>query len=75
MITQAPLREILVIADEAVGVRVLTDLYEEMRNQPLPNEVDSLWLKLGVSGQPGAVKFDDNAPLANIRRTLTVMLN
>ena len=67
----AKLRDVLTLADQATGVSVLIDLYDEMRNQPVPAEIDSLWLNLGVSNLDGQIVYDDTAPLAGIRRNLT----
>jgi hypothetical protein len=42
-----------------------------MRAAPLPKEIDSLWASLGVARQAGNIIYDDDAPLAAIRRALT----
>jgi len=64
-------REVLAIADQATDTRVLTTQYEQMRDQPLPTEVDSLWRRLGVARQGRQVLYNDDAPQAEIRRALT----
>lgn len=63
--------KVLAIADQATGTRILTTQYEQMRDQPLPTEVDSLWRRLGVSQQGKQVQYDDSAPQAGIRLALT----
>jgi len=63
--------EVLTIADQATGTGVLMSQYEQMRDQPLPTEVDSLWRRLGVSRQGKQVQYNDDAPQAKIRRALT----
>jgi hypothetical protein len=65
------LGELLMIADQATGVSVLTDLYGEMGDQPGIDNLESLWAELGISRQGQTVVFDDQAPLAKIRRELT----
>ncbi len=71
MMKVAEVRDVLAIADDATGVPVLTDMYAAMRDQPLPEEIDSLWASLGVSQQGDAIDYNDNAPQAAIRRALT----
>ncbi|MDP6673729.1 MAG: hypothetical protein QGH93_02590 [Gammaproteobacteria bacterium] len=64
-------RTVLAIGDQATGVTVLLDLYEEMHNQPSPATIDSLWSDLGVAKLDGKIIYDDRAPQATIRRALT----
>jgi len=71
MTKSGDLREVLLVGDRETGVTVLTDLYNEMRSAPYPDELDSLWLSLGVTEQAGNVVYDDTAALAEIRRALT----
>ena len=71
MTQSGDMREVLIAADQATGVTVLMELYEEMRAAPYPDELDGLWLALGVTEQAGAVVYDDTAALADIRRALT----
>ncbi len=68
---RSDLREVLTIADQATGVRVLTGLYDEMRNRPGIDDLDALWRSLGVSEQGQSVVFDEQATLGEIRRALT----
>ncbi len=65
------IREVLAIADQATGTTVLLDLYDEMRDRPMPVEIDSLWADLGVAEREGAIIYDDSSPLARIRDALT----
>jgi hypothetical protein len=58
-------------ADGAVGVGVLSQLYSRMANSASPVDLAALWRRLGVSERSGAVVFDDSAPLAAIRRSIT----
>jgi hypothetical protein len=61
---------VLQTGDAATGTHVLTDLYREMANQPVTPDLDALWKKLGLALVDGDTVFDDNAPLANIRRAI-----
>jgi hypothetical protein len=65
------IREVLMVADRATGTTVLLDLYDEMRDQPVPAELDSLWVDLGVAERNGAIVYNDSALQAGIRRALT----
>jgi len=71
MTKSGDMREVLVVGDQATGVTVLTELYDEMRSAPYPNELDGLWTALGVAEQASTVVYDDTAALAGIRRALT----
>jgi hypothetical protein len=60
------------VGDKATGTAVLTSLYHEMRDQPDPVDLPALWKQLGIQrSSDGAVQFDANAPLANIRAAIT----
>lgn len=57
--------------DDAVGVPVLTELYNRMKDKPETMDLSALWKKLGVIYKDGAVSFDDKAPDAAIRKAMT----
>jgi predicted metalloprotease with PDZ domain len=59
---------VLEVADKATGVTVLRELYDKMAHAPYPVDLAKLWKRLGVR-QDGA--FDDTAPLAAVRRSIT----
>lgn len=59
------------LADQAVGVSVLEDLYAAWKDKPVPVDLDGLWKKLGVSLRDGKVSYDDKAPEAAIRKAIT----
>ena len=65
------LRSILEIADRAMEVHVLTELYDQMRAQPYPADLDRLWPALGVTRVGEQIVFDETAPLAVIRSSIT----
>lgn len=67
-----PLDEVFAAGDAAVGVASLTELYRAMSTSPHPVDLDALFAELGLARDPsGAVRFDDRAPLADIRRAIT----
>ena len=67
-----PIEKAFAVGDRATGTHVLTDLYEQMRDKPVPVDLDALWKELGVEQTPGGVRLDDTAPLANIRKAITL---
>ena len=66
-----PITRIFAVADEAVGVPVLTELYGQMGAAPLAVDLPALWSRLGVAVRDGAVHFDDQAPQAAVRAAIT----
>ncbi len=56
--------------DAATGVPVLVTLYEKMRADPVPVDLDALWVSLGVSLQNDRVNYLADAPLAYVRENL-----
>ena len=66
-----PITKILAVADKAVGLNVLTKMYEEMAPKPVSPDLDALWRDLGLQ-MSGArtVAFKDDAPLAAIRTAI-----
>jgi len=59
------------VGDRATGTTVLADLYRQMKATAVHTDLDDLWRRLGVQVKPGAVTFDDRAPLAEIRKAIT----
>jgi len=57
--------------DRATGVPVLKELYQAMRATPVYVDLPTLWHKLGIEIDGDTVTFNDNAPLAPIRRAIT----
>jgi predicted metalloprotease with PDZ domain len=57
--------------DRATGLSVLANLHEKMGEKPGDVDLPALWKRLGVVYADGRVTFDDNAPLANVRKALT----
>jgi predicted metalloprotease with PDZ domain len=57
--------------DKATGLSVLRDLHQRMGSQRYDVDLAKLWKRLGVKLIGNKVVFDDNAPLAEIRRSIT----
>ena len=65
------IERVLTTADKAVGVDVLTHLHNEMGPKPVTPDLAALWRDLGVKMQGESLTFDDTAPLAAIRKSIT----
>lgn len=65
------LRHVFEVGDKAVGVPVLEELYDKMKDKPVTVDLDGMWKQLGVSRQNGVTTFNDHAPLAAIREAIT----
>lgn len=66
-----PIQRILVTADKAVGLDVLTRLHDRWGSKPVTPDLDGLWRDLGLKVHEGGLDFDDTAPLAAIRKAIT----
>lgn len=66
-----PIARALKIGDKAIGVPVLTKLYNEMKAAPHAVDLDALWRRLGVSMRGRQISFDDTAELNDIRKGIT----
>ncbi|MDB5173507.1 MAG: hypothetical protein JWN51_2280 [Phycisphaerales bacterium] len=66
-----PLDRVLSTGDRATGTTVLKDLHDQMGAAPVKVDLDGLWKKLGIRDENGKVTFDDAAPLADIRKSMT----
>lgn len=66
-----PIDEVLKVGDEATQTTVLRELYASMGASPHPVDIELLLKQLGVQVAQDRVTFDDQAPLANIRRAIT----
>ena len=71
METVSTIEPLLAIGDRAVGAPVLTELYGRMKDQPAPTDLEALWRRLGIERDGRTVRFDDEAPEAEIRRAIT----
>jgi len=71
METSSELAPVLAIGNRAVGVPVLTELYERMKDQPAPADLEAIWRRLGIQPDGRTVRFIEDAPEAAIRRAIT----
>ena len=62
---------ILATADKAIGLDVLTNLHNQWGPKSAVPDLDALWRDLGLRYRNGRLDFDDTAPLAAIRRSIT----
>ena len=62
----------MAVGDTATGGHELSALYAKMKNAPERVDLDGIFGKLGVGMQGGTVVLDDSAPLASLRRLITV---
>lgn len=62
---------VLKIADRAVGVPVLSELFPTWKDKSVSPDLDRLWAELGIRRGGEAVRLVDTAPLAAIRRGIT----
>ena len=66
MLEDWPLTRALKVGDDAIGVPVLIELYDNMKDAPLDPNLPKLWRDLGVKVAGDSVQFDQRAPLAPI---------
>jgi hypothetical protein len=65
------IEKVLEIGDQATGVPVLRELYDRMKATPVDVDLSRLWKQLGVRLDGQEIAFDDDAPLARVRRAIT----
>ena len=70
MHASATAMQVFEAGDRALGLDVLVPLYQSMKADPYPVDLEALWKELGVAMQNDRVVYDDNAPMADIRRQL-----
>ncbi len=69
-----PLKRALRVGDGATGTRVLENLYEEMKDKPVTVDLTSMGKELGIQrSQNGGISFNDDAPLASVRKSITAI--
>lgn len=66
-----PLERVLAVGDAATGVPVLRETYARMGRKPGAVDLERLWAKLGVRLERGGVLYDDSAPLASVRKSMS----
>ena len=66
------LSQALKIGDESTHNSVLASLYAKMKDTPVQVDLPKMWKDLGVARSGDSVVFDDSAPLAAVRRAITL---
>lgn len=69
--TPWPFDRVIAVGDRATGTTVLKDLHDEMGAKPVTPDLPALWRRLGVVAHGERITFDDTAPLAAIRKSMT----
>ncbi|HWO32215.1 MAG TPA: hypothetical protein VNO32_25755 [Candidatus Acidoferrum sp.] len=71
-----PLERALTAGDDATGTSVLENFYREMKDKPVAVDLASMWKDLGIQrSQNGDISFNDDAPLAAVRKSITAAPN
>ena len=61
----------MAVGDRATGTDALASLYGAFASRPIHTDLPALFASLGVHGTADGIAFDDDAPLAAIRRRIT----
>jgi len=68
--TEWGLRRTLAAGDKALGKDILESLYDKMKDQATPVDLDGLWRNLGVEVRDGRIVYNDDAPMAGVRKSM-----
>ena len=66
-----PIERILMTADAAAGVDVMTKLYERLRDTPEMIDLVAIWASLGIERTADGLRFHDDASRARARIAIT----
>jgi len=66
-----PIERVLEMAERATGTRVFAELFERLATKPGTVDLARLFSRLGVRTQGDSVVFDERAPLAKLRQSIT----
>ena len=66
-----PIERVLEAGDQAAGCSVLEDLYNQLKATAVHTDLPALWQRLGVEVHGATVTYNDQAPLAPVRRAIT----
>jgi hypothetical protein len=61
----------LAVGDQATGTHVLSDLYNEWKDKPVPVDLPKLWSELGVVSDGNGIRLVNDAPMVKIREAIT----
>jgi hypothetical protein len=59
------------IGDAAVGSDAMTSIYDTLKDRPVVVDLQGALQQLGISEKKETIRFDDSAPLAAFRRSVT----
>ncbi len=65
-----PITKALTIGDKATKTHVLSNLYNQMKNNAVNTNLDKIWQRLGVSLKNNRIIFDNNAVDVKLRKSL-----
>jgi hypothetical protein len=65
------MEQTLLAGDIAVKSDALNSLYQELKDRPVTIDLRGALQQLGISEVDGVIRFDDRAPLAGLRRSIT----
>jgi hypothetical protein len=68
--TEWGLARVLSTGDQAIGMPILTPLYDRMKGSATPVDLKTLWAQLGIEDHGDSVVFHDDAPLAPVRTAI-----
>jgi hypothetical protein len=66
-----PVTRVIATGDQATGTTVMTDLYNDMAGASVTPDIQTWFENLGVHVRGEQITFNDNAPLAHLRRAVT----
>jgi len=66
-----PIERVLEMAERATGTQILRELFARLAEKPGTVDLPQLFARLGVRVQGHSVAFDERAPLANLRKSIT----
>ncbi|HET7541493.1 MAG TPA: hypothetical protein VFK05_16570 [Polyangiaceae bacterium] len=66
-----PIERVLEVADRATGTKIVRELFERLAKKPGTVELAQLFARLGVRAEGDSVIFDERAPLAPLRKSIT----
>jgi hypothetical protein len=69
--TDWPIERVFAVGDQAVGVKVLEELYAQMKDRPVGTDLRALWARLGIEPDGATVRLRADAPLAAAREAIT----
>ena len=70
MHASASAMQVFEAADAAIGMDVLVPQYQAMKDDPHPVDLEALWANLGVALDGEQIVYQDDAPMAHVRKQL-----